>query len=398
MKKILYISVNSKEECDSASKTVARALIDEVLSECRYRIPRYKDHNHNIDEECCDIPHHHHHHNICCDEHHHHHHYDNERCEGKYEHGAKNECCEGKHHHHHHFEEKCCDEHEKFNISNEDTLNEGINTNVDKKEELIAQQITNDILDENQAEETLKEKAKEYYEKIKDNTCCEEKSEQECNSKENKCCEADEECDSKESKCCESDKKNNDEWEECNDFIVEEVDLYKDYIPVLTHEFFKCKNTLVDGVGPCCDSMSEEKKKDLDRIRELAYQFKEADVYIIAAPVWSLLFPAPLKQYLDCVILNGITAKISKHECRGLLNDKERKMIFVQSVGGELPMLLRCKLDYSTPYLKDISKFLGISKFMDLLVDGTGYTECEKRDAINEALKDVPSIARRIIK
>lgn len=375
MKKILYISVNSKEECDSASKTVARALIDEVLSECKYRIPRHKHHNCNIDEECCDIPHHHHHHNICCDEHHHHHHYAHERCDKD----SKLECCEKENYHN--FKENCCNTHNEKNIDNTNKLNE---TNNDKKNEQIAEEITHEVLEETATGEVLKEKAKEFYEKIKDNINCEEKIDQGYEGKENKCCEVEKSCE--------------DEWQECNEFIVEEVDLYKDYIPVLTHEFFKCKNTLVDGPGPCCESMSEEKKKDLDRIRELAYQFKEADVYIIAAPVWSLLFPAPLKQYLDCVISNGITAKISKHECKGLLDDKERKMIFVQSVGGELPILLRCKLDYSTPYLKDISKFLGISKFMDLLVDGTGYTECEKQDAINEALKDVPSIARRIIK
>ncbi|MGL5767078.1 MAG: NAD(P)H-dependent oxidoreductase [Sarcina sp.] len=373
MRKILYISVNSKEECDSASKTVARALINEVLSEGRYRIPKHKDHNYNIDEECCDIPHHHHHHNICCDEHHHHHHYANERCEGKYEHNHKAECCEKEHHY---MKENCCDKHENTSANHESNLVEDNN----KKDELIAEQITHEVLDETATGEVLKEKAKECYEKIKDNVCCDEKLED----KKNMCCEEEKDCE--------------EEWKNYNDFVVEEVNLYKDYIPVLTHEFFKCKNTLVDGPGPCCESMSEEQKKDLERVKELAYQFKEADIYIIAAPMWSLLFPAPLKQYLDCVISNGITAKISKHECKGLLDDKERKMVFVQSGGGELPMLLRCKLDYSTPYLKDISKFLGISKFMDLLVDGTGYTECEKSDAINEALKDVPCIARRIIK
>jgi FMN-dependent NADH-azoreductase len=36
-------------------------------------------------------------------------------------------------------------------------------------------------------------------------------------------------------------------------------------------------------------------------------------------------------------------------------------------------------------YIENIIKFMGIKKFEELLVDGTGFTEQEKKEAIDKA-------------
>lgn len=416
MKKILYISVNSKPESESSSKTVARKLINEVLCQCRYKVPKNKS-TYTIDE-CVD--------NICE--------------ASNYKKGE--ECCQEhshKHHHHHH---------ENINNYKDDFKDEDL-----ESQEVCCNELRNDTkcTDELKVDEKLKEHSKdkiiknsdkeevkeynvetiETKEKHKAEVCCEDINEfikdcspdmhhhqhhDECccgNSHDNDCCDGehihhhDSCCDDGhyykntcccedevyEDKCCDTS-----DWEDCNEFVVEEIDLFKEYIPTLTHEFYECRNTLVGGPGPCYDKLTHVQRRDMAKIKELAIQFKEADIYIIAAPMWSLLFPAQLKQYLDCVILNGVTAEINEKHCKGTLDDKERKMVFVQSVGGELPIFLKCKLDHSNAYLKDISKFLGISKYTELLVDGTGYTEHEKQEAICEAMKDIPHIAKCLIK
>lgn len=177
-----------------------------------------------------------------------------------------------------------------------------------------------------------------------------------------------------------------------SEYIIEEVDVYKDYIPVLHHEYFECRNATISQEDS--EGLDEDGKKAVARIKELAEQFKSADIYIVAAPMWSLLFPAPLKQYIDCIVLNGTTVSIDQKECKGLLNDKTRKMVFVQSVGGNMPILVKTKLDHSSAYLKDISKFMGISKYEELLVDGTGFTENQKENAIKEAEEEIPYIVK----
>lgn len=166
---------------------------------------------------------------------------------------------------------------------------------------------------------------------------------------------------------------------------VEEFDVYKEHIPTLTDEYFCGRNE------PCheedYDDLNHRSRNEVNRMKAMAEQFKEADIYVVASPMWSLFFPAPFKQYLDCVIQNGVTIKISEKEFKGLLEDKDRIMYLVQSSGGHIPLLLKGVLDHGSSYLKDISKAMGIKRYKEILVDGTGFTEEEREEAI-EAAKD----------
>lgn len=178
-------------------------------------------------------------------------------------------------------------------------------------------------------------------------------------------------------------------YEDC-EVEVEEFDVYKEHIPTLTHEYFCGRNTLCNDED--YEELNHRARNEIDRIKVLANQFKEADIYVVASPMWSLFFPAPFKQYLDCVIQNGITIDISEKKCKGLLDDKERKFYFVQSSGGDIPVLFKGMLDHSSCYLKDIVKFMGIDKYKEILVDGTGFTKEERRDAIEAAEDEIDAM------
>ena len=45
---------------------------------------------------------------------------------------------------------------------------------------------------------------------------------------------------------------------------------------------------------------------------DLARQFASADVIVIAAPYWDLMFPAVLKSYLENITVSGITFRYSE--------------------------------------------------------------------------------------
>jgi FMN-dependent NADH-azoreductase len=102
--------------------------------------------------------------------------------------------------------------------------------------------------------------------------------------------------------------------------------------------------------------------------------------------MWSLSFPAPVKEYLDCVIQSGKTIAFEKNMPHGLLNDKHRVFIYVQSSGANEPWLLKNALNKGLNYVHDIMKFLGIEAFEALLVDGTGTTEAERLCAVRKAI------------
>lgn len=171
---------------------------------------------------------------------------------------------------------------------------------------------------------------------------------------------------------------------------LEEVNLYDEHIPRLKYNYFKARNAIVGGEE--YNNLTEEDKKEVDRINELCDQFISADLYVIAAPMWSLSFPAPLKEYIDCVVQLDKTMSINEKKVKGLLDDKVRKMVYVQSSGGPVPWLLRGKISQGVEYVEDIMKFLGIKVFKELLVDGTGDERDSKIDAEYKAISKIDTL------
>jgi len=178
------------------------------------------------------------------------------------------------------------------------------------------------------------------------------------------------------------------------DFTLEELDLYQCHIPRLEYEYFEKRNCMIKEQD--FSKLNEKQQEEVHKIVKLVDQFKEADLYVIAAPMWSLSFPAPLKEYIDCIVMDGKTIKISENKMEGLLNDKPRAMVYIQSSGAPIPWMLRSIFNKGLDYVRDIMKYIGIKKFEELLVDGTGFTEEERREAIEDANKEVNKLIEEI--
>jgi FMN-dependent NADH-azoreductase len=178
------------------------------------------------------------------------------------------------------------------------------------------------------------------------------------------------------------------------DFEVDELDLYKCHIPRLEYEYFEKRNCMISEKD--FNRLDEKQQQEVHKIVKLTDQFKEADMYVIAAPMWSLSFPSPLKEYMDCIIMDGKTISIEKDKIKGLLSDKHRAMVYIQSSGGSIPWMLRIVLNKGLNYIEDIMKTMGIEVFEELLVDSTGTTEDEKVHAIEEGKSKIDGIVARV--
>ena len=139
------------------------------------------------------------------------------------------------------------------------------------------------------------------------------------------------------------------------DFQVEEIDLYKEHIPRLEYQYFEKRNCIVNEDD--AKKLNDKDQKEVQRIRALCDQFISANVYVIAAPMWSLSFPAPLKEYIDCIMQDQKTIKFEGKKIEPLLNDKPRTMVYIQSSGGNVPWMLRPILNKGLNYVEDIIKF-----------------------------------------
>ena len=179
------------------------------------------------------------------------------------------------------------------------------------------------------------------------------------------------------------------------DFKVEEVDLYKEHIPRLEYQYFKDKNCVITEED--AKKLPEKDQNEIRKIRDLCDQFISAQMYVIAAPMWSLSFPAPLKEYIDCIVQEEKTISFEKgKKPKGLLDDKERAVVYIQSSGGNIPWILDPIMDKGENYVAQIMKAMGIKNVQELKVDATGTTEEERENAIRGAEEKIDSILDRI--
>lgn len=183
--------------------------------------------------------------------------------------------------------------------------------------------------------------------------------------------------------------------EKVPDTQLQEVDLYKEHIPQLKYCYFESRSAIVKLEAK--NKLSTEEQKEVDQIVKLCDQFKDADIYVLAAPMWSLSFPAPVKEYIDCVVQSGKTIEFDNNKPHGLLDDKNRTFIYVQSSGASIPWIIRPALNKGLNYVHDIVKFIGINNFQELLVDGTGTTEEERQESIEKATNKIDSIVNNIL-
>jgi len=156
-----------------------------------------------------------------------------------------------------------------------------------------------------------------------------------------------------------------------NDEIIT-LDLYKEGIGFLTEE----------GISLHRPTPGEGKNHP---ILKYAYQFAEADKYIISAPFWNLSFPAIVKAYIDYVCVTGITFKYTAKGPVGLCEGK--KAVHIVGRGGAYSEEPAAAYEMGDRYLKTIFGFMGITDFTTIAAD--------KLDVIGE---DVNVIVENTIK
>lgn len=171
---------------------------------------------------------------------------------------------------------------------------------------------------------------------------------------------------------------------------IVELDLYGMDLPEVDATVFSGRSGLVSGSD--YDGLNYEGQEKADSILRLCDQFLSADRYAIAAPMWSLSFPPRLKGYLDCVILNGKTIRVTPTRVEGLMYDKPRRMVFIQSCGGSYGNIITARFNYAANYLKNMFLFLGMEDFMRLPVDGTGQPDIGMECSVSRATARIAGV------
>ena len=158
------------------------------------------------------------------------------------------------------------------------------------------------------------------------------------------------------------------------------LDLYEENIGLLS----------ADDINTVFGPKTEESRNH--PILKYAYQFAEADKYVIAAPMWNLSIPAILKAYIDYICVTGITFKYTAEGPVGLCTGK--KAIHITARGGQYSTQPNIHFEMGDRYLRAIFTFLGISNFITISADGLDAMGNNVESIVGKAIKDAASRAK----
>lgn len=138
---------------------------------------------------------------------------------------------------------------------------------------------------------------------------------------------------------------------------IEEIRLFDEHIPPLDLEGMEQRDTAVrsgDFSAP---------------ILRYANQFAQANIIVVAAPYWDLLFPAVVRTYFEAVTVSGVTFHYTPEGYPESLC-RAKRLIYVTSAGGPIG---EYNLGYE--YIKSLARlYFGIpdircftAEFLDII-------------------------------
>lgn len=134
---------------------------------------------------------------------------------------------------------------------------------------------------------------------------------------------------------------------------VQEINLYETRMPVLD----------LNGMKKRTGAVSENDFSD--PVFDVAKQFAAADIIVIAAPYWDLMFPAVLKDYIENITVGGVTFYYSAQGTPQSLC-KARALYYVTTSGGYIG-----QNDFGFSYMKALANdFFGIREVIRYAAEG----------------------------
>lgn len=127
-------------------------------------------------------------------------------------------------------------------------------------------------------------------------------------------------------------------------------------------------------------------------ILKYAFEFLEADKYVIAEPLWNLGIPAILKAYIDYVCVTGITFKYTAEGPVGLC--KGKKAINITARGGQYSEGPTKEMEMGDRYLRTIFGFMGIVDFETVNADSLDVIGNDVDAIVKSAIEKAEEIAR----
>ena len=125
-----------------------------------------------------------------------------------------------------------------------------------------------------------------------------------------------------------------------------------------------------------------------DPVFAAAKQFAAADIIVIAAPYWDLMFPAVMKTYLENITVSGITFRYSE-DGRPQSLCKAKSLHYVTTAGGFIG-----QNDFGFCYVKALAQnFFGISEINRYAAEGLDIFGADVETVMCRAKQEIGKVS-----
>lgn len=145
---------------------------------------------------------------------------------------------------------------------------------------------------------------------------------------------------------------------------------------------------LLGGWMKPADQQSAGEQAALSRSDALVAELKDADVLVLAAPMYNFAIPSTLKAWLDHVLRAGVTFQYTANGPQGLLTGKRAYVLTAR--GG---VYTGTALDHQEPYLRQALGFIGITDVEFIHAEGLNLGEESAAKGVEGAQAKVAAIA-----
>ncbi len=163
------------------------------------------------------------------------------------------------------------------------------------------------------------------------------------------------------------------------------LNVFEAPIPNFDGPAVQAKYTVMHG-----QSHSKEELQAWKKVEKIIEQFKTADKYVLAVPMWNFSIPYRLKQYIDILVQPGYTFSFSANEgYKGLVTGKPLLVVYAR--GGEYSAGSQAEtFDLQKKYTELIFGFIGFRDIRSVIVEptlqgGPDLAETKQQEAINKA-------------
>jgi len=170
---------------------------------------------------------------------------------------------------------------------------------------------------------------------------------------------------------------------------IKTIDIFREKLPAFDLPAANAKYRIMHG-----EEHTQEDRRTWAQIVSVIDEFKSADKYVLAVPMWNFSIPYRLKQYIDIIVQPGYTFSVREDGgYEGLVKDKPVFIAYAR--GGEYSADAAKTFDMQTKYLELILGFIGLSDIRSVIVEPTlagGADVAKQKQA--EAIEKTKQIAK----